>query len=436
VRVNKLDDLTVRFDLPVPYRPFLYTLANTEILPEHVLAPLIHEHGIQYFNRTWGSVETPESPDLAVVVGTGPYALKELRRGEYLRLARNPRYGEREGSLRLDGAPYLDEIVELLELDDETRILKFQVGELDFYDVKDTDIASGDLAALFRNRREGKYEILNGGQTLKGSHVLVFNQNAEAVDRDRLPVFGSALFRKAVSHLVDRVAIRRETYGDTAFLDASPERSVSPFHKTLAPLAYDPAAARDLLSRVPLKDADGDGFLDLPSGKPFGFTILTNEDNPFRVKMGRMITDSLRGAGLNAVLKTMPYDPIVEKLLVTFEWDCVVIGFESSVEPNESSWIWESKGRYHLWSPFGEKAATDWEARIDELFALGRTTWEFEKAKVFYDEFQETVARELPVIDILVPAELYGVRKAFGNVVPVPVTENAIGLMPFVYRRR
>jgi peptide/nickel transport system substrate-binding protein len=436
VSIKKLDDFTVRFDLPVPFRPFLYTLAHTEILPKHVLAPLIERNGIQYFNRTYGSVDANHGPALTDLIGTGPYAVTEFKPGEYLKLRRNAHYGRRKGTLSLDGAPYLDEIVELLELDDETRILKFQVGELDFYDIKDTDIASGDLENLYKNSREGKYEIVSGGQTQRSSHVLVFNQNPDSVEKEKLDVFRNVLFRRAVSHLIDRAAICRETYGDHAYLDASPERSVSPFYKKQEPLAYDTGAANELLSRVPLKDRDNDRFLDLPSGRPFGFTILTNEDNPFRVKMGGMITDSLRRAGLNASFKPLAYDPIVEKLLVTFDWDCVVIGFEAAIEPNESSWIWESKGRYHLWSPYGEKPATAWEARVDELFALGRTTWDFDQAKVFYDEFQDIVARELPVINILVPSELYGVRNGFRNLVPVPVTENAIGIMPFVNRRR
>jgi peptide/nickel transport system substrate-binding protein len=370
------------------------------------------------------------------MVGTGPYALAELKPGEFLKLARNPHYGRRKGAFSLNGAPYLDEIVELLELDDETKILKFQVGELDFYDIKDTDIASGDLENLFKNSREGKYEIVSGGQTQKSSHVLVFNQNPDAVEKEKLEVFGNVLFRRAVSHLIDRSTIAGETYGEHVFLDASPERSVSPFYKKQEPLDYDPKKAKELFSGVSLKDSDGDGFLDLPSGRPLEFSILTNEDNPFRMKMGEMVTDSLRRAGLNASFKPLAYDPIVEKLLVTFDWDCVIIGFEASIEPNESSWIWESQGRYHLWHPYGEKPATAWEARVDELFALGRTTWDFDQAKTFYDEFQDVVARELPVINILVPAELYGVRNGFKNVVPVPVTENAIGLIPFVYRRR
>ena len=82
----------------------------------------------------------------------------------------------------------------------------------------------------------------------------------------------------------------------------------------------------------------------------------------------------------------------------------------------------------------GDVAITTWEKRVDELFALGRTTWDIEAAGVFYDEYQDIIALELPVINILIPAELYGFRKGFGNVVPSAVSYNSISLMPYIYK--
>jgi len=227
-----------------------------------------------------------------------------------------------------------------------------------------------------------------------------------------------------------------EVYGGYAYLDSSPERNLSPFYKFQQPLPYDPVSAAGLLSQINLKDVDGDGFLELPSGKPFGFTILTNEDNPFRVRMGGLITENLKNAGIQGEFHTVDYNAIVTKLLDTFDWEAVIIGVEGSIDPNDSSWIWESKGPLHIWAPYMESPQTDWERRIDELFALGRTIWNFEKAKVFYDEYQDIVAEQLPVINILIPAQLYGFRNDFGNVLPSAVTYNAIGLIPFLYRKR
>ena len=432
ISLNVLDEMTLRFDLPVPYRPFLYTLTRIEILPEHILAPLIEKGGIEAFNREWGNLKGK----IERVIGTGPYFIKEYRNGELIRFARNPYYRRREGSLFVDGIPYLDEVIELLDIDDETKLLKFQIGEIDFYDVKDFDISSGDFETLLNNRHEGRYGIYSGGPTLGSNHFLLFNQNPVAVDPEKLQIFQSRLFRRAVSHLIDRVQMVREVYRGYAYLDSSPERKLSPFYKPQQPLPHDPVAAGELLSRINLKDVDGDSFLELPSGNPFGFTILTNEDNPFRVQMGELIAESLKTAGIRAEFRTADYNAIVTKLLDTFEWEAVIIGVEGSIDPNDASWIWESKGPLHLWTPYMEIPQTNWEKRIDELFALGRTTWDFEKAKSFYGEYQDIVADQLPVINLLIPAQLYGFRNDFGNIIPSSVTYNAIGLIPFIYRKR
>jgi peptide/nickel transport system substrate-binding protein len=130
------------------------------------------------------------------------------------------------------------------------------------------------------------------------------------------------------------------------------------------------------------------------------------------------------------------YDLIVTKLLDTFEWDAVILGVEGSIEPNESSWIWESSGALHLWNPYQDSPATEWERRINVLLALGRSQWNFEQARSYYLEFQRIIARELPVIQIMIPAELYGYRRGYGNVIPRPVTYNALGLVPYLFKNR
>ncbi len=432
VTVEKVNDGTVTFHLPVPYRPFLYTLTNMPILPKHILEPFIQKNGIKAFNREWG---IPEN-GIEGIVGTGPYRIHSVQQGKYFTLERNPYYGPREGSLYLEGMPYLNEIVELLDLDNETKLLKFQIGELDFYDVKDMDIASGDLDILLRNRGEGNYLLYTGGETLDSNHFLAFNQKKEVVDPERLEIFRNRAFRQAVSSLIDRKRIVNEVYGGCAYIDDLPSRNVSPFYTQIPPDEYSIDRAHELLSRTQLRDADGDGYLDLPSGKPFSFTILTNEDNPFRIKMGRIIAESLGRAGLSAKLQPADYDLIVTKLLDTFDWDAVILGLEGSIEPNDASWIWESKGALHLWDPYQEHPETSWEARINELFTLGRTTWNFYKAKEYYGEFQKIIADELPIITIVVPAQLYGFRKGFGNVIPRAVSYNALALMPYIYSKK
>jgi peptide/nickel transport system substrate-binding protein len=430
ISIEKKDQYTIQFNLPVPYRPFLYTLTNIEILPKHVIEPIITGEGIEAFNRNWGNMNN----GIDTVIGTGPYRLKEYKRGSYIRLVRNEYYQKRDGVLFLEGMPYIDEIYELLDIDYETKILKFQIGEIDFYDIKDTDIASGDFQTLLNNREEGNYRIYSGGMTLRSNHFLAFNQNSAMEDGEKLSIFQNRLFRQAISHLIDRQHILTEVYNGYAYIDSSLERNISPFYRRQEPLEHNPEIAAEFFSQIQLEDKNGDGYRDLPSGRPFQFTILTNEDNPLRVKMAEIIQESLKEAGLDATFTSAPYDIIVTKLLDTFDWEAVIIGIDGAIDPNEASWIWESKGPLHLWAPYGEIPQTLWERRIDELFALGRTEWDFNKAIEYYNEFQDIIARELPIITILVPAELYGYRNGFQNIVARAVTYNDLGLLPYLYK--
>ncbi|MGQ9616848.1 MAG: ABC transporter substrate-binding protein [Spirochaetota bacterium] len=432
ISIKKIDDFTIRIDLSVPYRPFLYTLTGLHILPGHIISHLIEKDGIKAFNSQWG---TPDG-DISRLIGTGPYLIKEVKWGEYIKLERNPYYGKREGRLYVQGMPYLDEIVELIGLDNETKLLKFKTGEIDFYEIKDYDISNGDLELLIKNRKEGNYKIFTGGQTLRGNHFLAFNLNKNVVDRDKLVVFQDPRFRKAVSHLIDRQYIRDEVYKGYAYIEGSTERNVSPFYKKIDPEPFDMAESKRLLSEMGLADKDGDGFLDLPSGKPFSFTILTNDDSPLRVDMANIITSSLRSAGINALSSPISYDAIVTKLMDLFTWEAVLLGIEGSIDPNDSSRVWESKGAIHLWHPYQETPETEWEQRIDELFALGRTTWDFERAREYYHAYQEIIARELPIIPIITPAELYGFRNKYGNLIPRAVSYNSIDLIPYIYQKR
>jgi peptide/nickel transport system substrate-binding protein len=431
ITFHKVDRYTVRMDLPAPFRPVLSALTSLPVLPAHILRPQLETRGIEWFNSAWGNGD-----NLDMLAGTGPYRLAEYQPGESLRLVRSPYYLQREGVLKVEGAPYLDEIIELLNLDRDTRLLMFQIGELDFYAANDLDISRENMNSLIQNSDEGGYRLLAGGQSLRSNHFVSFNLNPEAVDEQRGRVFRDLRFRQAVSALVDRERVLRQVYLGYGYLEGSPERDVSPFHLDLPPDRFDPVRAGELLDAIGLIDRDGDGFRDLPSGKPFGFTLLTNRENPLRVDIGELITGQLTEAGLNVRLEQLPYDDLVTKLMVSFEWEAVLLGTEGRIEPNNSSALWESKGTLHLWHPYQEKPATRWELRLDQLFAMGRITWEFDKAVRWYHEYQRIVAEQLPVIQVLTPAEIFGCREGFGNMIFHPVTYNALGMMPYVYRIR
>jgi ABC-type transport system substrate-binding protein len=72
-------------------------------------------------------------------LGSGPFVLREWRRGERIVLARNPRY-------RVAGRPYLDGVVQQLGVTPELSWLMFESGELDV-----SGIPPADFPAVMRD---------------------------------------------------------------------------------------------------------------------------------------------------------------------------------------------------------------------------------------------------------------------------------------------
>ena len=105
--ISAPDDRTVVIRLTEPSAPFLATLAmfSAAILPEKAVTQLGQEFGTK-------------------PVGAGAFRLKEWRRGEMVKLERNEHYWE-------EGLPKLDGVEWHVIVDDNTRILKIQAGELD-----------------------------------------------------------------------------------------------------------------------------------------------------------------------------------------------------------------------------------------------------------------------------------------------------------------
>ena len=52
--------------------------------------------------------------------------------------------------------------------------------------------------------------------------------------------------------------------------------------KYVAPYGYDPRAARALLDKFGYKDRDGDGYRELPDGKPLTLVLASTPDNAAR----------------------------------------------------------------------------------------------------------------------------------------------------------
>ncbi|MGE4356987.1 MAG: ABC transporter substrate-binding protein [Candidatus Omnitrophota bacterium] len=411
IKVEKINDYQVRFRLPRRFAPFLMSLGQ-EILPKHILEKPLKEGR---FNFTWGLDTPPEE-----VIGTGPFKLAKYMPGEKVILERNPLYWKRDK--KGNRLPYLEKIVFLIVQSQDTAFLKFKEGVIDYYDMR-----GEDYPLLKPEEEKGNFTIFNTGPAL-GENFLVFNQNRSInpqtgkpfVEPKKLNWFTNRRFREAVAYAIDKDSMINIVLNGLGIPQDGPLSPSSGFfyNPAVKKYEYNIEKARRILAEEGFIDRDGDGFLEDREGNRVEFNLYTNSGSNERIKIAQLIRKDLENLGFKVNFMPLEFNLLVSKLDSTFDWDAIVMGLTGGIEPHFGANVWYSWGQLHLWYPRQKHPATDWEARIDEIFTKAVQELDRNKRKELYDEWQVIVSENLPLIYTVLPFDIIAVRNKFGNLYP------------------
>ncbi len=413
-KVEKIDDLTVRFTLPVKFAPFLRSMSQA-ILPKHCLQDAVAK---KKFPFTWG-INTPPKQ----IIGTGPFYLDQYAPGERLIFKRNPHYWKKDK----DGhaLPRLDKVVMLIVADPDTSLLKFIDGEIDIIDVRGRDYPLLKPMEVSKN-----FKIYNTGADF-GSSFLVLNLNSRTnpktskyyVDPIKLAWFQNVNFRRAIAHAIDKgkiIDIVNSGFGYSQWGPMSPSSGFL-YNANTAIYPFDLNQSKALLAKEGFKDNNGDGILEDPQGHTVEFTLsVPTSGTSDREQVSGIIRSDLERIGMKVNVKLLEFNSLVSKVMSTYDWEAVMLSLTGGIEPHFGQNVWVSTGQLHLWNPKQEKPETLWEKRIDEIFNLGVQELDENKRKVLYDEFQLIASEQLPVIYTVLGANMFAVRQRFGNLRPSP----------------
>ena len=409
--VTAIDDYTVQCVLPVSFAPFLRSM-GTAIYPKHILEPVVDSGE---FNEFWDINTDPSE-----IVGTGPFTIAEYAPETTVRLIRNPNYWMKDA----DGnaLPYLDEVLYLIVPDFDAELAEFEAGNTDYHGV-----LGSEYEALKSKEEEGNFTIYRRGPTF-GSTFLTFNQNPEAnpetgealVDPVKLAWFQNVEFRRAVAHSIDRERIIEDVYYGLGYQHWS---SISPaagdFHNPdVARHEYDIERANAILDGLGWIDTDGDGIREDGDGNPIEFDLITNTQNFVREQVGEAVVEGLADIGVKANYELIDFGELVDKIVDTYEWESLIVGFGGGTEPHFGIVFWSSEEDFHLWYPNQPEPATDWEAEIDELYHKGSQELNHETRVGHYHRAQEIAAENLPIIYTALSERLGAARNVFGNTTP------------------
>jgi peptide/nickel transport system substrate-binding protein len=187
-----------------------------------------------------------------------------------------------------------------------------------------------------------------------------------------------------------------------------------PYNPNVRRYPHDPAKARELLAEAGWRDSDGDGILD-KDGRPFSFTIVTNQGNDPRMKSGEIIQRRLRDVGIDVRLRVIEWASFLKEFINPGNFDATIMGW--SIPPDPDSYdVWHSSK-----TRMGELNFVNFKnAEVDELLEKGRRTINQQERKKYYDRFQEILAEEQPYTFLFVPDALPVVAARFRGIEAAP----------------
>ncbi|MFO1323118.1 MAG: ABC transporter substrate-binding protein [Burkholderiales bacterium] len=217
---------------------------------------------------------------MANPVGTGPYRLKEWRRGQKIVLEANPGFrgipyvessgpADRDVNARLRGLtlPLIGRVeINVLE-ESQPRVLAFEKGDLDYVAIP-TDLVPNVMGPDGRLKPRFLKAGVRNERGVQPSIVYTFFNMEDPVVGGYTP--DKVALRRAVGMAYsndEEIRVIRQGQAQVATMILPP--GVSGYDpKLMAYTKHDPAAAKALLDKFGYVDRDGDGWRDLPDGKP------------------------------------------------------------------------------------------------------------------------------------------------------------------------
>ena len=344
-----VDARTVRVVYRQPHA-FALNAWTIGMLPRHLLADRPAAWWAANFNRR--------------PVGTGPFRFAEWQTNEQIVLARNAGY--------FRGPPHLDRIVFRIIPDRVAMRIAFQTRQIDLWET--------EPSAAAKLERDPRFEILSApslGYTFIGWNL-------------RQPTFQDRRVRQALAHAIDADAIIRhviEGRGRRATGPFTPAMSF--FDEGVAPLAFDPDRARQLLAEAGWR-AGPDGVL-ARDGVRFHIDLVTNNDNPVRKDIATLAQADLRKIGVEVEVRAYEAAVFIAQVVHTRAFDGLVLSWMLRNDPDQYP-IWHSSQA----GPRQLNIAAYSDPRADALLDAMRTEYDPAALKPLAAEFQRTVFDDQP----------------------------------------
>lgn len=274
-----VDSFTVRFRIKPHVEP-LAGWAVTSIMPRHLLDSIPSARMRQAaFNKA--------------PVGNGPFKFVSQRANDRWVFEAN-----RDFPRSLGGRPYLDRVV--------WRVIPENTAQV-------ADITTGAIDIALGTRAEQVKE-LNARRDMR-AYLRQNNRYTMITWNSKRPGLNDARVRRALTMALNRQQMINVLRGGFAQIAISP---VPPGHwafdKALAPLPYNQAGARRLLTAAGWIDRNRDGVVENAQGTPLEIELKVAANNAFNRDIGEMVRASLAQVGVKVNVRPTDFPVMLQDI--------------------------------------------------------------------------------------------------------------------------
>ena len=377
VHTKKIDERTVEFSLEQPYSPFLENTANLGILPAHLWGKISAEQfSFAKFN------ETP--------IGSGPYKIKELRKDN----AGIPAYYDLVPFSRFSlGRPFVADIRFRFYANEESLLAGLTSGEIDAVNAITPQKAREFVPSEGRAVEQYRLPRVFG---------IFLNQNQNTL-------FTQKPVREALDTVVDRREITAAVLdgfgtpltgplppGALGFSEEANEEATDADARTEAALA--------ILKKAGWKPNAKTGVMEkvTKSGTELlSFSLAVPDTEEVR-RAAELVKAQWEGIGAKVTMRVFDQSDLHQSIIRPRKYDALFFG-EIIGRESDPFAFWHSSQR----NDPGLNIALYANIAVDTLLSRGRTTLERAERIKIYEEFEDTIKKDIPAIFVYSPDFLY-----------------------------
>ena len=370
-RAVKVDDRTVRFEFSEAHAEAPMDFTEWSPMPKHLLEDI-------------PAAEMRNAPFNRNPVGNGPFRFVSWQSNQEVVFEANTDF--------VLGRPHLDRIVVRVIPEQTTELTELLTGGIDFMRA---------VPPAEMHRVEESDDVYGITYPARSYTFLAWNT--------RNPLFGSSKVRRALTMGINRQQIVEALlygYGTIAVSDAMPFQWE--FNDQLQPWPYDVERARQLLAEEGWTDHDGDGIID-KDGRPFRFTLGTNQGNDLREDIVVIVQNDLKQLGIDVQPQLVEWNTFITDLKAK-KFEAAVSGWsvDFKFNPLDTFSTEAIDGKYNYPSYSNPVA--------DSLMHQALVTLDREAAKPIWMRYSEVIHEDQPYTFLYYLEERVGVSNRLRDV--------------------